>query len=266
MSSIRELLNSTIVSFPRLRRVKYYHIPCQKRLELPCFHDEDQFMCLCTYDRRANCFSFDYYTKYNCSYTSHCENGGQCFQNSLTCPSCCFGTRCHLSTKGFGLPLDVILGYQIWPGTAFTKQPLTLRMSVFITVLINGMLSIPTFQRKTICGLGCGVYLYFASIISVLTMIIFTLKFVLLFVTQLSIIRSRTNLIGQCASIDFFLKVFLQIVDWLYACVAVERLFSVIRGVNFNKLLSKKVAKWVIVFVVIFVSVVHQFMKLITEV
>jgi len=134
--SIRELLNSTIVSFPRLRRVKYYHIPCQKRLELPCFHDEDQFICLCTYDRRANWFSFDYYTKYNCSYTSHCENDGQCFQNSLTCPSCYFGTRCHLSTKGFGLPLDVILGYQILPGTAFTKQPLTLLMSVFITVLM----------------------------------------------------------------------------------------------------------------------------------
>jgi hypothetical protein len=85
-------------------------------------------------------------------------------------------------------------------------------------------------------------------------MIIFTLKFVLLVLTQLSIIRSRTVLIGQCVSIDFLLKVFLQIGDWLYACVAVERLSSVIRGVNFNKLLSKKVAKWVIGFVVIFVS------------
>jgi hypothetical protein len=264
---IRELLNNTIISFPVLRRVKYYHIPCQKRLELSCFHDEDQFMCLCTHDRRANCFSFDYHMRYNCSYISYCENGGQCFQNSVTCPSaaicacpsCYFGTRCHLSTKGFGLPLDVILGYQIWPNIAFTKQPLTLRMSLLVTVIMlvlgimNGILSIPTFQRKKLREFGCGVYLYIASIISLLTMITFTLKFVLLVLTQLLIITSRTVLIGQCVSVDLLLKVFLQTGDWLYACVAVERLFSVIKGVGFNKSLSKKVAKWIISFVLIFV-------------
>ncbi|CAM4988841.1 unnamed protein product, partial [Rotaria socialis] len=44
----------------------------------------------------------------NCGQLSFCENGGRCFQNRATCPKCYLGTRCHLSTKGFGLPLDVI--------------------------------------------------------------------------------------------------------------------------------------------------------------
>jgi hypothetical protein len=74
---INELLNKTIVSFASLRRVKYYHIPCQKQLELKCFHDEQQFMCLCTFDRRANCFLFDYYGKDNRFNISDSENGGQ---------------------------------------------------------------------------------------------------------------------------------------------------------------------------------------------
>ena len=265
---IRELLNSTIISFPLLRRVKCYHIPCQKRVELSCFHDEDQFICLCTHDRRANCFLFDHHMKYHCSHRSHCENGGQCFQNNITCPSaavcacptCYLGARCHLSTKGFGLPLDVILSYQIRPHVAFTNQPVILRVSVGITLLIlligliNGILCIFTFRRKAPRVMGCGVYLYVVSIISLLTTITFTLKFILLVLTQLLIITNRIVLIGQCFSIDFLLKGFLQTGDWLYACVAVDRLFSVIKGINFNKTSSKKAAKWVIGIVLIFVS------------
>jgi hypothetical protein len=50
------------------------------------------------------------------------------------------------------------------------------------------------------------------------------------------------------------LKVFLQTGDWLYACVAVNGSFVGIKGLNFNKSLSKKLAKWVIFLVIIFVS------------
>jgi hypothetical protein len=61
-------------------------------------------------------------------------------------------------------------------------------------------------------------------------------------------------LIGQCKSIDFLLKVSLQTVDWLYACVAVNGAFVSIKGLSFNKSLSKKLSKWVIFLVIIFVS------------
>jgi hypothetical protein len=122
--------------------------------------------------------------------------------------------------------------------------------------IINGILSIPTFNkfRKMPNENGSNIYLYTASIISLFTMIIFTLKFTLLVLTQLSIITSRTVLIGQCISIDFLLKVLLQTGDWLYACVAVNGSFIGIKGLRFNKSLSKKMAKWVIFLLIIFVS------------
>ncbi|CAF2099324.1 unnamed protein product [Rotaria magnacalcarata] len=265
--SIRELLNSTIVAFLPIRRVKYYHIPCQQRLHLACFDDDEQFMCLCTYDRRANCFSFNHHLERVCQYDSYCHNGGQCFQDNATCPSiiickcpkCYFGTQCHLSTKGFGLSLDVILGYRIRPYTAFKDQPLILKTSVIVTSimlvvgLINGCLCTLTFKQKTLRKVGTGIYLLVASIVSVITMTMFTLKFCLLVLSQLKLINDRSILISQCISVDFLLKVFLQTGDWLYACVAMKRLFVVTKGTSFNQQTSQRVAKWIILLVGLFV-------------
>jgi hypothetical protein len=279
---IRELLNNTIINFPRLRRVKYYHMPCKERLDLECFHDEDQFMCLCTNDRRANCFAFDHDMNYNCSELSYCENGGQCFQNAAECPTaaicacpkCFLGTRCQLSTRSFGLSLDIILGYQIRPGISYNNQPLSIKISGILTIimliigLINGTFSILIFKRKIPCEFGCGIYLLMASIISILTMLLFALKYFLLILTQLAMVKDIGFLKGQCMIIDFLLKASLQIGDWLFACVATERLILTIK-VNFKKTLSRKVAKWMVCFVCIFVigtSIQEPFYrKLITD-
>ncbi|CAF3463806.1 unnamed protein product [Rotaria socialis] len=264
---IQELLNNDIVKYSYLLRVKYYHIPCQEQSNLECFHDTDQFICLCTHDRRANCFSFDHHMQYNCGQLSFCENGGRCFQNRATCPAaaicacpkCYLGTRCHLSTKGFGLPLDVILGYQIRPKLGFSDQPSSLIISSIVTIimfvigLINGFLSIITFRLENPRSVGCGIYLLTASIMSILTITFFTLKYLFFVITQLTIVRNRMFILGQCLILDFFLKIFLQIGDWLYACVAVERLITVIKTTNFNKNFSRRLAKYLIMFVCIIV-------------
>ncbi len=271
---IEELFDSTIMSFAPLRRVKHYHVPCQQKPKLACFHDHNDFMCLCTHDRRANCFSFNRELKYSCQQMSYCENGGQCFQDHLTCPTaslcacstCFFGTRCQLSTDGFSIPLDVILGYRVRSDHSFAHQPLEFKISVIITIimlaagLINGILSIVTFRKQKLREFGCGIYLLMASIISLLTMTMFGLKFMFFALIQLLIITDRVILIGQCIWIDFLLKVFLQSGDWLYACVAVERLINAIKGVNFNKKLSRQVARWMIVGVLLFVigSSIHE--------
>ena len=134
---IEELLNESIIGYPRLHRVKYYHIPCQTNPTLNCFHDSDQSICLCTHDHQM---------KYNCKKTSFCENGRECY----------LGTRCQLSTHGFGLALDVILDYQIRPDISFANQPLSVRVSGIITIfmfvigLINGFCCIMTFKEKNI--------------------------------------------------------------------------------------------------------------------
>jgi hypothetical protein len=271
---IQELLNNTIVNFHRLRRVKYYHIPCQERVNLDCFHDSDQYICLCTYDRRANCFTFDHQMKSSCQQLSYCENGGQCFQNNdkcptaalCSCPKCYLGSRCQLSTRGFNLPLDVILGYKIRPDLSFNKQPLSVKISGVITILmlifglINGVLSVITFKEKDLCKVGCGIYLFVGSIISIVSISIFTLKYVLLVLTQMIILTNRQFLLVQCVTIDFLVKILLQIVDWLYACVAIERLMLVREGTNFKSKLSQKMAKWIvlIVFVIVIGSSIQE--------
>jgi hypothetical protein len=59
---------------------------------------------------------------------------------------------------------------------------------------------------------------------------------------------------------DFLVRSLLAIADWLNACVAIERAMTVIRGVNFNKNKSKRVAYWVIISIVLvtFLSILHD--------
>ena len=265
--SIRELLNKTIIDFPLIKRIKYYHIPCEQQPTLKCFDDEDQFLCLCTYDHRANCFTFNQKIKYSCQQLSYCENGGQCYQNNVTCPSaaicvcpkCYLGSRCQLSTKGFGLTLDVILGYKIRSGFSLHQQPSSVITSEIITILmfiiglINGFFCIITFREKNLLQVGCGVYLLTTSIISIFIMTIFLLKFFSLVSIQILMIKNRQFLLSQCILLDFFLKISLQIEDWLHAAIAIERFISIIKGIHFNIKRSEKMAKWIILIIFIVV-------------
>jgi hypothetical protein len=265
--SVGELLNSSIVGFPRLRRVKYYHLPCQQQVNLTCFHDDADFICLCTHDRRANCFTFDHRMKYSChGFDYLCENGGRCFQDHTTCPSttwcacpgCFFGHRCQFSSKGFDFSLEDILGYQIKPFTSFEKQRIVVKISVAVTVviflagLINGILSIITFQAKRPQQTGSMIYLLVASVISILLGILFTLKFIVLLLIQMGTIVNHIFLVVQCISLDFILKILIQMNDWLYACVTTERAFASIR-VHFDQKRSKRVAKWMIFLLFLFI-------------
>ena len=43
------------------------------RLDLTCFYDNEQFMCLCTEDHNANCFLFDFNMSYACQGYDYCE-------------------------------------------------------------------------------------------------------------------------------------------------------------------------------------------------
>jgi hypothetical protein len=119
-ASIHELLNETLVNQNILKSIKYYQIPCEKRLKLICFYDDSHF-CLCDIARRTNCFKFDHNITYDCGKRSLCENDAQCFQDDPKCPTssicvcreCYYGSKCQFSTKGSTLSLDNILGYQI---------------------------------------------------------------------------------------------------------------------------------------------------------
>ncbi|UJR18456.1 hypothetical protein I4U23_005361 [Adineta vaga] len=100
---------------------------------LLCFYDEKN-LCSCqNHDQQylANCLQFDHNMKMNCEGKSGCENDGECYQDDFKCPKeklckcqkCFYGTRCHLSTNGFSLSLDNILGYHIKPNINLQNQP-----------------------------------------------------------------------------------------------------------------------------------------------
>lgn len=272
--SIHELFNSTILNLPLIRRVKYYPLLCYNRTDnLRCFYDET-YMCLCTSESYPNCFHFDHQTTLTCKQNGYCKNNALCLQDDPTCPSnticictdCYFGTQCQFYAKGFGLTLDDILRYEIRPHLSFFQQPLSVTITAAATILMlllgltNSILACLTFSRKNCRTVGSGLYLYASSITSILTIIILTFKFCFLILSQLHIITDRITLLIACVSIEPLLKIFLFTDTWLNACVAIERGYTVYKGVRFNKQSSKQLAKHMICIVpsLIILSIIHE--------
>ena len=253
---INELFNSTILSYEILRCVKYYHKLCREQLSLLCFYDE-QFMCLCTNERHANCFFFNHTMKYICQGLDYCQNSAQCFENNPKCPSsmicvcseCFYGSKCQFKTQGMSLSLDAILGYQIRLNNNINQQSRAVKVSLtivtilFVLGMINSILSLLTFYRKKCREVSCGIYLFCSSIISLLISILLILKFIFLLLIQTQTITNRSFLTINCMTMDMILSILLSIIDWLNAFVGVERCIMTIKSTKFDKKTSRKVAK-----------------------
>lgn len=271
---IRELFNETILQLNPIRRIKYYQLPCQMYSpDLKCFYDDDH-LCSCYsfhQKRLADCKEFNHNMTFDCFGENECEHGGQCFQKntaSNTCPyrsvcmclPCYYGGRCQFSTSGFGLSLDAILGYHIFPNVKIENQSTVVKFFLSLTILFiiigltDGFICVITFKNKIIREVGCGLYLLSSSITTLLLMIIFGLKFFILLFTQMNGTSNESFLLFQCRSIDFLLHICLSMDQWLNACVAVERTMVIIKGPNFSKKKSEKVAKFVIVILLILIS------------
>jgi len=112
--------------------------------------------------------------------------------------------------------------------------------------LINGICSLMTFMNKEPRKVGCGYHLLGSSITTLVTTIIFSIKFWILLAAQMTYMNNRSFLYFQCRSIDFILRTGLHMDQWLAACVAFERAIIVIKGINFNKTKSRRIAKIII--------------------
>ncbi|CAF4961142.1 unnamed protein product, partial [Rotaria sp. Silwood1] len=265
---INEVLDHAAVKFHLLRRIKYYHLPCERHLPpVSCFYD-DNYFCLCDdygQHRVANCFEFNYTKKFDCFGQSNCENGAQCLQDRSTCPqtstcvcqTCFYGRRCQFSSHGFGLSLDAILGYHIQPHIIIRHQTLVVQLSIVLTIimtvagLINSTLLMIAINNKEPRKIGCGIYLISTSITSLFTMLMFALKFSILIIAQMTYITNRLFLRLQCTSIDFVLRIGFNMDQWLSACVAVERTVTTIKGISFDRKKSKQMAKYIILILLI---------------
>ncbi|CAF1535660.1 unnamed protein product [Adineta ricciae] len=263
--SIHQLFDKQILLFHILRRAKFYYRICRENPHLSCFYDPEAFICLCNNDNFSNCFSFDFNKTSVCKGRTTCENDGQCLQDRATCPQstmcicseCFYGGKCQFTTKGFSLSLNIILGYHIHSHLSIIQQPLPVKISITITTLmfviglLNGFFSIITFYSQRLRQTGCGLYLLVSSIISVFCSIIFELKFWFLILLQMSLFTNRTFIHFDCILMEFILQSLITMINWLNACVAVERVFILLKGPYFNKKKSKKIAKWVIIGIMI---------------
>ncbi|CAF3806881.1 unnamed protein product [Adineta steineri] len=179
---------------------------------------------------------------------------------------CVIGGSCDVQIKGIGITLDDILRYEIKRNMTLKNQPLLVKMSVvltnvmFLMGLINGILSLLTFQNADLRKVGCGIYLLASSVTSLLTIFMFTIKFWFVLLIQMN---SSTNLSirrGGCISIEPLLKLFLYFDTWLNACVAIERAMHVYQGIHFNKEKSKRLAR-LIIFILPFcitATIIHE--------
>ncbi|CAF1071802.1 unnamed protein product [Adineta steineri] len=265
--NITKLLNSTILNYSTLRRLKYYQLPCIQNLKLKCFYD-DTYMCVCDNNRYSNCFEFDH-VSHDCQGNNYCKYGGSCVQDNLICPStsgcickkCHYGSKCQFNSTGFSTSLDVIFGYHIKPFTAFTKQSTAVKITASITIfmfifsIINGVLSILTFKSESLLKVGCGIYLLTNSIVSILTITIFTIKYFQLIIFQMKSITNTSFIHFSCILTDVLLKILLSFGDWLYAAVAIERTLAATQGIHFDKTKSKYIAKYVIPIILLLISI-----------
>ena len=258
---IRELFNESLTNLHLLRRMKYYHIPCQNKSDLSCFYD-DIHMCICNADlRQANCFQFDHNTTYNCEESNVCEQNSQCFNDYRKCPTlsmcicddCSYGSRCQFSTKGFEILVDFILGYHIQQNATVSQQTFLIKMTIsitsilFISGLVSSILSILTFQSKELRKTSCGVYLLTSSITVTIIMIAFAYKFLILIASQMLLITNNKYLSFNCFINDFLIRILLNAIDWLNAWVNIERAMIARHDANYDKKKHQKIAKWIVI-------------------
>jgi len=275
--STKQLLHPTILNRIAYERVIHFHYLCHTYHNLTCFVDEN-YLCLCTNDHHANCMEFNSKRTFFCRTNNFCMNDGQCLQDHPTCPStticlcpsCFFGNRCQFYAKGLGSTLDEILGYEFQRHRTLTKQPLTITLSAFITMfifllgLISSILTIIVFSRKESLEIGCGIYILASSITSLVTMILFALKFWFLFYSHQNLVNFQQISFGNCFVIEPLLKIFLYANGWLNACVAMDRTATAILGTSRDRRLSKIVAKLVTImlFIIITCLFIPQLMHL----
>ncbi|CAF1145214.1 unnamed protein product [Adineta steineri] len=131
---------------------------------------------------------------------------------------------------------------------------------MFIFGLISGILSILTFHMKKTRDVGCGFYLFISSWNSMLILIILIIKFWQLILSQMFILNNRSILYVNCLILDVIIQVCLTFNDYLYGCVSIERVITVHKGINFNKIQSKRIAKWIslCIFILIMLTHVHD--------
>ena len=248
---IDQLFNSTILNLNPLERVKFYQRPCRERTSLVGFHD-DTFMCMCNRHRLPQCYVFIHHVA-NCSSTNNiCLNKALCLQDDerrnprgyvCICEQCFFGDFCQLTTSQYSISLDALIGQRLAFDNPIYRQPASVQLCLafvilfFVVGLCLNSLTIALFSlRAKLRDVDSVLYVMASSVFGICSLTMLCTKFISLIVLP----QMAASQLG-CASIEYLLKLFPTICDWLNACVALEQLSMTRTGVIVNTLRNKRV-------------------------
>lgn len=136
---ISERLNSSLMNFEWLKRVKFYHIYFTN---VKCYHDET-FMCFVDEEQMSECLNFNHEMT-NCTDRNYCSNNGRCFQEKRSgrsnfaclCPDCISGAFCQIQMMQFFLTLDSMLSDAILANTSWNQQSLLIHLFTSFVVIM----------------------------------------------------------------------------------------------------------------------------------
>jgi hypothetical protein len=282
--NVSEIFNKTILNeYSYLKRLQLYHLPCNHDHNLRCFFDQYR-MCICTKEHNSDCYVFNH--EYN--YCNYCKNDGLCLRENselnqwnyvCLCPKCTSGSLCHFISGNYFITLDMLTGIEMKTGeTSFNQQPniihLTLMflMIILLISLIFNTISIFVFSNKKLRQVGCDLYLLYLTIISQIGLILLFLRFIYMIIIQIYIVNNLLFVQISCISLEYLIRLIPSLFDWLTVCISIERAYTVIKDVQFTKVIALKTLKlsrWIILIVLILnvLTTLHRpfYLKLVHE-
>ncbi len=247
--NVNTLFNSTFITKnSRLKRYKSYFKICLIQ-NMKCFVDE-QYLCLCDSLARFECLWFDHQA-INCTAKGYCQNGGYCVEPSAVngsvkfaclCASCTFGDVCQFTTAHYSISLDALVGVSGAVGSTFMSYLMFgIVLLLFIIGLVCNLFSFILFCRSSFQETGCGFYILCLTVVGQLGLTIFVLKFIFLLKPS----SSYNQNLWSCRIIESAISFIPPLYDWLTACIALERTFMILQGVQFNCARSKIIARYI---------------------
>ncbi|CAF1102925.1 unnamed protein product [Adineta steineri] len=267
-----------LVNYECLERVTHDFSRDATRTNCGKINAYNRSICVCpTYKFGSRCFVKD--TKCELNDNKICNNSDQCIRSVLNRqtlePYTCFhskglhGDRCeheenkiYLSFEKNFHSLETIFIHFIKTEKTFilkrtrtSKKKTSMKESIIISwsdpsnrILIENMKKNYYFidSQDFPCDNLVVVYLLGSSITTLIIIFLFPLKFWIHIFAQISQISNGSFLNIQCTLLDYFLRIFIHIDQWLNACVACERAITVVEGARFSKKKSKKVTKFII--------------------
>jgi hypothetical protein len=154
----------------------------------------------------------------------------------------------------YSTTFDSLLGNSIVENVALSEMPIIVKIVVVVVVLmalfglIGNSMCFLVFLHEDAHKTGCGYYLLCSSIINQIGLFILGTK--LFFV----ILMPSSPLIA-CIILEYSLKYFPHVSDWISATITIERAITVIKGIRFDKRRSVRMSKFVIITILLSVAI-----------